>query len=848
MTKRNRTKPQATDHPIRYSAEPRVAVVESTKSNGKRSPNLTGFSTISAHLYRGTYYAGSLPRDDAPTTGVVSLVDDETLRFELSMKEPDMAKPRATVPVRSDDDPFWRDDFVSLNFIDDDNVVLQVAARMDGAKRILKAGRTVRSTGVTTSIVREARSWRVEISIQSNFFGRKTLDLDNRPIPFDVVRLRAASAALTSWCPIPDGLPFNEMYSFPVFHFGLLSAKKLPWLRFAGKAPGIGTTRLKGISKVQAGTFTRFELVHTVGTAGLAVGGAVKFNLANEVIECARRSTVKHPMPEKDWTPLQWDEPLAPGHVTVSCSRTGAKLRFEKNDVFSTTVRLAEGPALEQGDAIIIGVGTAKGCPGVRSQLLTQNNYPVKVFVDPVGNGVFFHPDRFPTIDVVGRPARRFLLHCQPTPDAGERFRLVVVAVDDLGNIANSFQGDVAFYCQTKVKGLPAKGTFSKKDGGVKCWKIAIPAKGACTIQAVAVKDAAVNGESELIVTDGAFGPGKIYFGDIHTHSQLSDGRLHPFDKHREVALHRGCDFWALTDHGHDLTPKRVALLNETMRKFNKPGDFVTLPAYEWTGSMGQGHPKVRQKQGHRNVYFDGPVKEILDGVDPRGDTPRKLKKALRDSGQDAVIINHFHCGEPDMVSGVDDGVEVSGWCSMHNREYGKDSPLRSQYSLEDVFDQGYKVGVTAGSDHGTEAYYTGLSAELTAVKAEKLERSDVFRALREGRTYATSGQRTLIQFSVNGVEPSRSARTIKAKKRRIELVVGSKMPVQKVQIIKNGDVWKDFGDFDFGVRRFVATDDEPLKSGCHYYVRVHTAQGHKTWSSPIYAGKPPFNKDSNHV
>ncbi|RMG81917.1 MAG: DUF3604 domain-containing protein, partial [Bacteroidetes bacterium] len=337
------------------------------------------------------------------------------------------------------------------------------------------------------------------------------------------------------------------------------------------------------------------------------------------------------------------------------------------------------------------------------------------------------------------------VVHVPPTPDEDEEVRVIVAAIDSYGNIAPDYKGKVKLSVPVKTKGLPQEYNFSAADKGVKIFKVRFLQPAVFVITAIDTLHSEINGTSNLIVTDGSFGPEKIFFGDIHTHSQLSDGRLPPKQKAQEVSLHRGCDFWALTDHCHDLTEKRIKRLNKVLEEFNIPSEFVTIPAYEWTSSMGQ-KPAKRKQYGHRNVYFTKNISRVFDAVEPAGDTPEKLKKVLEKEYGEVCIINHFHCGDPVFLPDVDDAVEVSGWAGDFCREFcGVENDIGGKYSLQQVFEKSIPIGVVAGSDHGTEAYYAGLPAELTGVYSNKLERSHIFDSIKKHKTFATTGTKTLL-------------------------------------------------------------------------------------------------------
>ena len=126
----------------------------------------------------------------------------------------------------------------------------------------------------------------------------------------------------------------------------------------------------------------------------------------------------------------------------------------------------------------------------------------------------------------------------------------------------------------------------------------------------------------------------RLYWGDIHLHSQFSDGAgtmTSGFEFGRDVM---DLDVVAYTDHdtmGFFIPPKlqqrrmRRRYFDETREvteAHNDPGEFVTLFGYEWTKQPNMG--------GHINVYFEEPQDaELFDSLDPETNRYEKLWRAL---------------------------------------------------------------------------------------------------------------------------------------------------------------------------------------------------------------------------
>ncbi len=130
----------------------------------------------------------------------------------------------------------------------------------------------------------------------------------------------------------------------------------------------------------------------------------------------------------------------------------------------------------------------------------------------------------------------------------------------------------------------------------------------------------------------------QIYWGDIHTHSILSDGSgtaEHAYEYARNVAH---IEFYALTDHGEILTINKNSLqkyISATDAAYT-PGEFVNFYGMEWT----------QHKTGHYSCIFDKPVlptSPILTYYEMK--TPNDLWDALDNftasTGSRALALPH---------------------------------------------------------------------------------------------------------------------------------------------------------------------------------------------------------------
>ncbi|KPK83965.1 MAG: hypothetical protein AMJ81_06895, partial [Phycisphaerae bacterium SM23_33] len=170
--------------------------------------------------------------------------------------------------------------------------------------------------------------------------------------------------------------------------------------------------------------------------------------------------------------------------------------------------------------------------------------------------------------------------------------------------------------------------------------------------------------------------------------------------------------------------------------------------------------------------------------------------------------------------------------------------------SANELLAAGAKLGFTGGGDcHEGRAGFTcedptgqgttthtfaaGLPYRcgMTAAVMADLDRSCLIRALRNRRTYATTGARILLDFEAAGL-PMGSAGT--AQKVLCRAEVHALEPIERLEIIKDGKVaFLQAGD---GADANLAWQDpDPPSREHYYYLRVVQADGQMAWSSPVW-------------
>ena len=349
----------------------------------------------------------------------------------------------------------------------------------------------------------------------------------------------------------------------------------------------------------------------------------------------------------------------------------------------------------------------------------------------------------------------------------------------------------------------------------------------------------------EVMADDDTRDP--VYWGEIHGHSEMSDGCNDYADRYRH-ARDEGClDFAAAADHACYFSDNEWLWMQDVTNSWDEPGQFVTLNGYEWAG-----------RQAHRNVYTSRDRLDLFRGMYPPT------------SNLDAVYP-HFQ-GDEECVAGphgplahglvwehhepsVERFVEIySMWGAGDSREnplvpdFARNNPRGM--TLSELLATGAKLGVTGGGD--CHEGRVGFSSEdpdgqgttphtfaailryrcgMTASVMPGLDRASLIRSLRKRKTYATTGARILLDFSVAGLAMGDVG---PAEEAECRIAAHGVEPIRTVEIVKDGEVvWrKGCGELDVVA---TWTDPERISGEHYYYVRVEQTNGEMAWSSPVW-------------
>lgn len=341
----------------------------------------------------------------------------------------------------------------------------------------------------------------------------------------------------------------------------------------------------------------------------------------------------------------------------------------------------------------------------------------------------------------------------------------------------------------------------------------------------------------------------KVLIGDMHGHTNLSDGRPDIDSYFRSLRDKARVDFAAISDHDHggvgrpclwEGSPSKWDLIREKVRAYDQPGVFTTLLAYERDS-----YPYYVNLV----IYYASDDGELFRGVRDGELTSDELRALL--ARDDVIVVPHDTYSPTKGADFTRLPLELhTPFLEIYSRgdacEYWDNPGMGEKDAApggfwQDALKRGSRMGVIGGSDdHScqngltTDAPYPDKYPGLTGVWAASNTRADIFAALKARRTFAFMGGRMEIDFRINGHWMGEQITLGADEDVALWYDVKADAAIRRVTVVKNCRdavrICRAPRQLLFDYRREQETDV--------YYLRVELEDGRFGWTSPIWVSR----------
>jgi hypothetical protein len=530
-----------------------------------------------------------------------------------------------------------------------------------------------------------------------------------------------------------------------------------------------------GSLTAETGPFTvrshaRFTQTYTVGSTAIETGGGFLVS--------------KHF--QANHAPFQTDQPGAANYLTISSTNPGVDFSIDSFAVQGMhggfrgaapqlVFRISKGRLLP-GDKVTITYGdTSEGGPGLSMPDFTSDQMPFPLYVDLDGSNLWISLPIQP-IQVIGEKIHGVAGFAPSILATDETFSLSIRAEDEYGNRAT---GDIPDW-EIHDGSTSLRDVRSSNRAVVVSEGIRFSEPGVYRLEVRSKSGRIAGPVNPILVVDNP--KQRIYWGDTHGHSGFAEGIGSAEAYMRFAREDARLDFVTHSEHDIWMDDLEWETLRDLVKKYTVEGEFIAYLGYEWT---------VRQSGGgHHNVLFRTP-----DGRDrvPSQFYPvlSSLYQGLREKydTKDVLTIPHAHqkgdyrLSDPEIETLVE-VMSMHGTFEWFGRMY---------------LSHGHEVGFTAASDDhiGRPGYAQPKSFSLAqrnglgAIIASERTTDAIFDAMKSLQAYATSGQRMILQFGVNGTPMGQRAKFDKT--RKISGRVIGTSPIQEVVLFRNDKIVKEW-------------------------------------------------------
>ncbi len=293
----------------------------------------------------------------------------------------------------------------------------------------------------------------------------------------------------------------------------------------------------------------------------------------------------------------------------------------------------------------------------------------------------------------------------------------------------------------------------------------------------------------------------QIYFGNLHAHTKLSDGKGTPAEGFAWARDQARYDFYAITDHAKSLTALEWSELGKQAAAFTKDGSFVALRGFEWSHSL-QGHANVYNTGSYVSALSKSRLSDFYNWLDEQGGIAQ-----LNHPGRESGVFDHLAFQERvgDNIAAIETGNKDTG---------NAEGAYLTYYGT--ALDQGFRVAPTNNQDnHSLKG-----NPHRTAILAGALTQGALLEALVSRRVYSTDDPNLRLLFKLGEAWMGEEVRAV-GPTAVFDVLVEDDEPIERIEII--GRQGKVVAQQAYPRRTLSAAFQPvvPVEAGEYFYVKV---------------------------
>ena len=335
-----------------------------------------------------------------------------------------------------------------------------------------------------------------------------------------------------------------------------------------------------------------------------------------------------------------------------------------------------------------------------------------------------------------------------------------------------------------------------------------------------------------------------LYFGQLHSHTNLSDGTGTVDEAYQYAENVAKVDFLAITDHSNWFDNDSKANIadgsvstkwntgKEAANKYNKNGKFVAIYGYEmsWSGSTGG--------YGHINTFN-------TEGFETRTNSKMDLKayyNALKTQPQSLSQFNHPGKTFGDFSDFAHYDEEIDKLINLVEVGNGEGA-IRSSGQFQSyeyytrALDKGWHLAPSNNQDNH-KGKWGNANTGRTVIEASELSRDSIYDAIRNRRVYATEDENLRVSYEVNG----NTMGSILPEMNKLDFIINIEDidkddTIKKISIIGDGGkIVKSIDNVNSTNKEWKFSLEESVSS--YYYVRIDQNDKDIAVTAPVWVGE----------
>jgi hypothetical protein len=332
-----------------------------------------------------------------------------------------------------------------------------------------------------------------------------------------------------------------------------------------------------------------------------------------------------------------------------------------------------------------------------------------------------------------------------------------------------------------------------------------------------------------------------VYFGDLHNHSNVSDGTGTPAEAYNYAKNTAHVDFFGLSDHSSNsgsMTPAEWADIKNQADTYNQDGIFSSFYGFEWSRDTIYGHVTVLNTDDYCNTA--PPVNTFEGLIVWLASRPGGLA-FLNHPGREvnSFEFSHFTTTPSDQVVGIELWNRGDGFNTYYyNDGFYTDDNEKSYY--DEANSRGWKLGAAGSGDNHFATWGTAYPYRM-AILANNLTRTDLLEALRARRFYSTLDKNLSLSFKINGKE---MGSTIEGNNYTVQIQAADADGEYFSQVVMYNQNHDIVNTWTLNTNAVDVSMNLSTTDGEYYYVKVRQTDGNEAISSPIWISGTTSNRN----